>query len=105
MSFSGTVNAVTLEPEWGRAHGDEEAGGDEADGWGVDGGGGDAGDVGVGNRGLADGERRGMAVDEGDGGRLAVGELDGEAEAEVGVRTGGACGGRFRRRGASRRRG
>ena len=28
-------------------------------------------------------ERRGMAVDEGDGGRLAVGKLDGEAQAEV----------------------
>ena len=32
---------------------------------------------------LGDGERRGMAVDEGDSGRLAVGKLDGEMQAEV----------------------
>ena len=49
-------------------------------------GGGDAGDLlGLveGAGGLGDGERDGVAVDEGDGGGLAVGEFDGEAEAEA----------------------
>ena len=65
-----------------RADGDEEAGGLKAEGRAVEGGRGDAGDFGPRCR-LGDGERRGMAVDEGDGGRLAVGKLDGEVQAEV----------------------
>jgi hypothetical protein len=68
----------------GGADGDEEAGGFEAEGFAAAVGGGDAGGgfrvVGR----VGDGERGGMAVDEGDGGG-GRGELDGEAEAEVGA--------------------
>ena len=69
-----------------RAVGDKDAGSLEAESGEAGVGGGDGGDfLSLIERagGLGDGEREGAAVDEGHGGGLAVGELDGEAEAEA----------------------
>jgi hypothetical protein len=66
--------------------GDKKAGSLKAEGGEAGVGGGYRGDLlGLIQRvgGLGDGERDRMAVDEGDGGSLAVGEFDGEAEAEA----------------------
>ena len=67
----------------GVADGDKEAGSFEAEGRAVKAGCGDAGDFSAAAFGLSDGERRGMAIDKGDGGRVAVRKLDGEAQAEA----------------------
>ena len=70
----------------GGADGDKEAGGLEAQGRAAGVGGGHAGDLLVlieEAAGSVTASGDGVAVDEGDGGRLAVGELDGEAQAEA----------------------
>jgi len=70
----------------GGADGDKEARGFETESGEAGVGGGDGSDLlGLieGAGGFGDGEREGAAVDEGDGGGLAVGEFDGEAEAEA----------------------
>ena len=80
---SGRIQSVVLVAAFGLADGDKEAGSFKAEGRAVEAGCGDAGDFSAAALGLSDGERRGMAVDEGDGGRVAVRKLDGEAQAEA----------------------
>src|SRR5271157_3768201 len=68
------------------ADGHEQAGGLKTEGSAREAGGGYAGNLLglVQSAGFRDGQRDRMAVDEGDGGRLAVRRLDGEAQAEAG---------------------
>jgi hypothetical protein len=64
-------------------HGDKQAGRCEAEGRRLKCGRGHAGEVRVESGGIRDRERNRKAVDERDGGRGAVGKLDGEAQAET----------------------